>query len=161
MRLNIVVLISVLAVGSIVIFLGFLTNQEYIEIPEISNQYENLEKYKNELEKINQHNQQILKDLEEQFKNSDDVYLDQINEEIAVIKRVVNENKEELEQVIKKLSQMDSKPWSNTNFQFWEIYIIIISYLEEVVLGMAKGVFLFLVGSIVGFITTPLFWSTF
>ncbi len=110
MRLNIVVLISVLAVGSIVIFFGFLANQEYIEIPEISNQYENLEKYKNELEKINQHNQQILKDLEEQFKNSDDVYLDQINEEIAVIKRVVNENKEELEQVIKKLSQMNSKP---------------------------------------------------
>jgi len=26
----------------------------------------------------------------------------------------------------------------------------------EIILGMAKGVFLFLVGSIVGFITTPL-----
>ncbi len=110
MKLSIVVLILVLAVGSIVISLGFLTNQEYIEIPKISNQYENLEKYKNELEKINQYNQQILKDLEEQFKNSDDVYLDQINEEIAVIKQVVNENKEELERVIKKLSQIDSKP---------------------------------------------------
>ncbi len=91
MRLSIVVLISVLAVGSIVIFLGFLTNQEYVEIPEISNQYENLEKYKDELEKIKQYNQQILEDLEEQFKNSDDVHLDQINKEIAVIKRVVNE----------------------------------------------------------------------
>ncbi len=110
MKLSIVVLILVLAIGSIVISLGFLTNQEYVKIPEISNQYENLEKYKNELEKINQYNQQILKDLEEQFKNSDDVYLDQINEEIAVIKQVVNENKEELERVIKKLSQIDSKP---------------------------------------------------
>ncbi len=110
MRLSIVILISILAVGSIVIFLGFLTNQEYIEISEISSQYENLEKYKNELEKINQYNQQILKDLEEQFKNSEDIYLDQINEEIAVIKRVVNENKEELEQIIKKLSQMKSEP---------------------------------------------------
>jgi len=110
MRLSIVILISVLAVGSIVIFLGFLTNQEYIEISEISSQYENLEKYKNELEKINQYNQLILKDLEEQFKNSEDIYLDQINEEIAVIKRVVNENKEELEQIIKKLSQMKSEP---------------------------------------------------
>jgi len=110
MKLSIVVLILVLAVGSIVISLGFITNQEYVEIPEISNQYENLEKYKNELEKINQHNQQILKDLEEQFKNSNDVHLDQINEEIAVIKQVVNENKEELERVIKKLSQIDSKP---------------------------------------------------
>ena len=108
MRLNIVVLISVLAVGSIVIFLGFLTNQEYIEIPEISNQYENLEKYKNELEKLNQYNQQVLKELEEQFKNSDSINLDQLNEEIEVIKRVVNENKEELEQVIQKLSQIES-----------------------------------------------------
>jgi len=123
MKLSIVVLILVLAVGSIVISLGFLTNQEYVEIPEISNQYENLEKYKNELEKINQYNQQILKDLEEQFKNSDDVHLDQINEEIAVIKQVVNENKEELERVIKKLSQMDSKPWSNTYFLFWGIWL--------------------------------------
>jgi predicted PurR-regulated permease PerM len=110
MRSSIIVLILVLAVGSTVILLGFLTNQEYVEIPEISNQYENLEKYKNELEKINQYNQQILKDLEEQIKNSTDIHLDPINEEIVVIKQVVNENKEELERVIEKLSQMESKP---------------------------------------------------
>jgi predicted PurR-regulated permease PerM len=110
MRLNIVVLILVLAVGSIVILLGFLTNQEYVEISEISNQYENLEKYKNELEKINQYNQQILEDLERQIKNSTDIHLDSINEEIVVIKQVVNENKEELERVIEKLSQIESKP---------------------------------------------------
>ena len=110
MRSSVIVLISVLIVGSIVISLGFFTNQKYVEIPEIPNQYENLEKYKNELEKINQYNQQVLEDLEEQFKNSDDVHLDQINEEIEVIKRVINENKEELEQVIQKLSKMESKP---------------------------------------------------
>jgi predicted PurR-regulated permease PerM len=110
MRLSIVVLILVLAVGSIVILLGFLTNQEYVEISEISNQYENLEKYKNELEKINQYNQQILEDLEGQIKNSTDIHLNSINEEIVVIKQVVNENKEELERVIEKLSQMESKP---------------------------------------------------
>ncbi len=110
MRLSIVVLILVLAVGSIVILLGFLTNQEYVEISEISNQYENLEKYKNELEKINQYNQQILEDLEGQIKNSTDIHLDSINEEIVVIKQVVNENKKELEQIIKKLSQMESEP---------------------------------------------------
>ena len=110
MRLIIVILILVLAVGSIVIFLGFLTNQEYIEISEISSQYENLEKYKNELEKLNQYNQQILKALEEQFKNSNSINLDQLNEEIEVIKRVVNESKEELEQVIRKLSQIEPKP---------------------------------------------------
>ena len=110
MRLSIVVLISVLAVGSIVILLGFLTNQEYVQVSEISNQYENLEKYKNELEKINQYNQQILEDLEGQIKNSTDIHLDSINEEIVVIKQVVNENKEELERVIEKLSQIESKP---------------------------------------------------
>jgi predicted PurR-regulated permease PerM len=110
MRLSIVVPISVLAVVSIVILLGFLTNQEYVEISEISNQYENLEKYKNELEKINQYNQQILEDLEGQIKNSTDIHLDSINEEIVVMKQVVNENKEELERVIEKLSQMESKP---------------------------------------------------
>jgi hypothetical protein len=26
-----------------------------------------------------------------------------------------------LEQVITKLSQTESKPWSNPNFQFWEL----------------------------------------
>ncbi len=110
MRLSIIVLILVLAVGSVVILLGYLTNQEYVQVPEISNQYENLEKYKYELEKINQYNQQILKDLEEQIRNSTDIHLDPINEEIEIIKRVVNENKEELEQVIEKLSQIESKP---------------------------------------------------
>ncbi len=110
MRLYIVALIVVLAVGSAVILLGFLTNQEYIEAPEISSQYENLEKYKNELEKINQFNLQMLEDLETQIKNSDSVHLEQINDEINVIKQVINENKEELEQIIKKLSQMESEP---------------------------------------------------
>ncbi len=110
MKSSIIVLISVLAVGSVVILLGFLVNQEYVKVSEISNQYENLEKYKNELEKINQYNQQILKDLEEQIKNSTDIPLNQINEEIIIIKQVVNENKEELERVIEKLSQIESKP---------------------------------------------------
>jgi predicted PurR-regulated permease PerM len=108
LRLSIIVLIVVLAVGSLVISLGFFTNQNYDEIPEFSNQYEKLEKYKNELEKINQYNQQVLKDLEESIKNSDDVHLEQINEEIATIKQVIDDNTKELEQIIKKLSQMES-----------------------------------------------------
>ena len=110
MRLSLVVLIAVLVVGSIVISVGFLINQEYVEISPISNQYEKLEKYKNELEKINQYNQQILTDLENQIKNSNDTRLDQISEEIATINRVINENKLELEQVIQKLSQIQSDP---------------------------------------------------
>ena len=108
MKLSVIILIVVLVVGSLMISLGVLTNQNYDEIPELSNQYEKLEKYKNELEKINLYNQEILKDLEEQIRNSDDVNLAQINQEIDIIKQVIDENKTELEEIIKKLSQMES-----------------------------------------------------
>ena len=110
MRLSIIVLISVIVVGSIVISLGFLTNQKYVDVPEITSQYEKLENYKNELEKINQYNQQVLAELQKKIKNSDDANVEKLNEEIAIIKRVINENKAELEQVLNKLSQMKSDP---------------------------------------------------
>lgn len=103
MRLSIAVLIAAIAIGSIVILVG-LTNQEYAEI---SDQYKKLENYKIELEKINQHNQQILEDLEKQIKSSDDSSLDQIRKEIDVAKRVIDENKAELERVIERLSQIE------------------------------------------------------
>ena len=110
MRLTIIILIEVLSVGSIVISLGFMTSEKIIDVPEIATQYEKLEKYKIELEKINQFNQEVLEDLEDQLENSDDVHIEQINEEITVIKRVIEENRAELEQVIEKLSQMESDP---------------------------------------------------
>ena len=109
MKLSIIVLLGVLVVGGIIISLGFITNQENIVISEISNQYETLEKYKIELEKINQSNQEVLEDLQNQLKNSDNVHLDQLNEEIEIINQVISDNKAELEQVIQKLSQVDSK----------------------------------------------------
>ncbi len=105
-----IVLLVVLVVGGIVISLGYVNNQEIVEIPEISDQSETLEKYKIELEKINQSNQDVLEDLQNQLKNSDIVHLDQLNEEIETIKQVISNNKAELEQVIQKLSQIDSKP---------------------------------------------------
>ncbi len=110
MRLTVIILIVVLSIGSIVISLGFLTSEKYIDVPEIASQYEKLETYKNELEKINQQNKKILGDLEVQIKNSNNVHLETINEEIKVIKRVIEQNKAELEQVITKLSQMESDP---------------------------------------------------
>ena len=110
MKLSIIVLVGVLVVGGIIISLDFITNQENIVISEISNQYETLEKYKIELEKINQSNQEVLEDLQNQLKNSDNVHLDQLNEEIETINQVISDNKAELEQVIQKLSQVDSKP---------------------------------------------------
>jgi uncharacterized membrane protein YhiD involved in acid resistance len=100
----------VLAAVSIIVVLGFLTNQESVEISEFTKPIEKLEIYKNELEKIIQFNLQKLEDLETQIINSDDVHLEQINDEIDVIKQVITENKQELEKVINRLSQTESIP---------------------------------------------------
>ena len=110
LRLTIIILIIALIVGSIIITTGFISNSKYVEVSYITNQYENLLKYKNELEKINQYNQKILNDLENEIKNSDDVNINQINNEIEVLKQVINENKSELEQIITKLSEIEKDP---------------------------------------------------
>jgi uncharacterized membrane protein YhiD involved in acid resistance len=110
LRLTIIILIAALAIGSIIIVTGFISDSKYVEIPTISNSYENLQKYKNELEKINEYNQEILKDLEYQIKSSDDVNISQINNEIEIINNVINENKLELEEILTKLSQIESNP---------------------------------------------------
>ncbi len=110
LRLTIIVLIMVVSVGSVIIATGFISNSNLMEMPKISNQYDNLLKYKNELEKINQYNENILSELENEIKNSDDVNINQINNEIEVLKRVIDENKSELEQIIIKLSQMEQNP---------------------------------------------------
>ena len=107
LRLTITFLIIVLIVSCVIITASFILNSKNVEI---SNQYEYLQKYKNELEKINQYNQEILKNLENQIKNSDDVNISRINDEIGVINQVINENKLELEQIIIKLSQIESNP---------------------------------------------------
>lgn len=110
MRLSIIALVGVLVAGGIVISAGFLTNQNESEVeivPVVESQYEKLEKYKNELERINVYNQQVLDDLEEKSKNINNDNLDQINEEIQIIKRVINENNIELEELAKELSEME------------------------------------------------------
>jgi len=107
LRLTITFLIIALIVSFVIITASFVLNSKNVEI---SNQYEYLQKYKNELEKINQYNQEILKNLENQIKNSDDVNISRINDEINVINQVINENKLELEQIIIKLSQIESNP---------------------------------------------------
>ena len=53
LRLTVIILIITLSIGSIIITTGFISNSKYVEIPNISDQYENLQKYKNELEKNN------------------------------------------------------------------------------------------------------------
>jgi uncharacterized membrane protein YhiD involved in acid resistance len=99
-------MIVVSVIGISVISIGFLSNQGVEEIVNTLSPYEKLEKYKEDLEKINQYNQQVLNDLEKKITESDNVHLEQIKKEIEVLKQVINDNKAELEQVIKKLSDM-------------------------------------------------------
>ena len=102
-------MIVVSIVGISVISVGLLSNQGVEEVVNTLTPYEKLEEYKNDLEKINQYNQQVLNDLEKKIIDSDDVHLKQLKKEIEVIKQVINDNKKELEQVIKKLSEMQDE----------------------------------------------------
>ena len=106
MRLCIIVMIAILAIGISIISIGFFTNQQVEEVVTTLTPYEELEKYREELEKINQYNQQLLIDLESQIANSDDVHLEQLKKEIEVLKQVIDDNKKELDQVIQRLSEM-------------------------------------------------------
>ena len=109
MKTSRIVLIIVSVVGISVVSLGFLTNQEVEEAVNNLTPYEKLEIYKQELEKINQYNQQILRDLETQIAESDDENLEQLKKEIEVLKKVIDDNKKELEQVIQRLSEMENE----------------------------------------------------
>jgi oligoendopeptidase F len=102
-------MIAVLVIGISVISVGFLFNQEDDEVVDTLTPYEKLEKYKKDLEKINQYNQQILNDLEKKITESDSVHLEQLEKEIAVLKRVITDNKKEIDQVIAKLSEMKNE----------------------------------------------------
>ena len=110
MRLTILVLIVVVVVGTIVASMGFLSNEKYVEVGEIPTEYENLQNYKTELEKINQFNIEVLKDLENQIKNSDNEELNQLQEELKVLEGVIDDNKRELEEIIDKLAKMEPAP---------------------------------------------------
>ena len=102
-------MIAVLAIGISIISIGFFTNQQVEEVVITLTPYEKLEKYREELEKINQYNQQLLVDLESQIINSDDVHLEQLKKEIEVLKQVIDDNKKELDQVIQRLSEMEKQ----------------------------------------------------
>ena len=57
-------MIVVSIIGISVISVGLLSNPGIEEVVNTLTPYEKLEKYKNDLEKINQYNQQVLNDLE-------------------------------------------------------------------------------------------------
>ena len=110
MRPTIIILIAVVVVGGIIAATGFLGNEKYIEPSEIPTDFENLQKYKTELERINQFNLEVLEDLENQIKNSDNEELNELQEELKVLERVIDDNKTELEEIIDRLAKMESNP---------------------------------------------------
>ena len=110
MRPTTIILISVVAVGGVIASMGFLNDEKYVETPKIPTDYENLQNYKIELERINQFNLEVLEDLENQIKNSDNEELTQLREELKVLERVIDDNKKELEEIIDRLAKMESAP---------------------------------------------------
>ena len=110
MRITIIVLVAVLAIGGSVIALGFLTEPEYVEEIENLTPFEKLQNYRDSLEEINQYNQKMLDNIEKQIENSDNENIEQLKEEIKVLERVISENKAELDRVIQQLSEMQSSP---------------------------------------------------
>ncbi|MEJ2260566.1 MAG: hypothetical protein P8X83_02750 [Nitrosopumilaceae archaeon] len=109
MRLRIIVIMTALAIGISIVSIGYLTNQPVDEITINLTPHEKLENYKDELEKINQYNQQLLNDLERDIANSDDKHLEQLKKEFIILKRVIDDNKKELEKVIDRLSEMEGQ----------------------------------------------------
>ncbi|MDX1441556.1 MAG: hypothetical protein R3237_03780 [Nitrosopumilaceae archaeon] len=107
MRTSLVVLIAVSIIGVSIITIGFLTNQEVNEQVKDLTPYQKLDIYREELEKINYNNQKLLSDLEKQIRESDDANLEQLKKEIGVLKKIIDDNKKELQQVIQKLSEME------------------------------------------------------
>ena len=110
MRPTLIVLIAVVVVGGFVASMGFLNNEKTVETSVLPTEYETLEKYKTELERINQFNLEVLEDLENQIKNSDNEELVQLQEELKVLERVIDDNKKELEEIIDRLAKMESVP---------------------------------------------------
>ena len=110
MRPTILILIAVVVVGVIIASAGFLTNEKYVEAPAAPTDYESLQKYKTELEKINQFNLEVLGNLKNQIENSDSEELNQLQEELRVLERVIDDNRNELEGIIDKLAMMESTP---------------------------------------------------
>ena len=102
-------MMATLVIGISIISIGFLTNQPVDEFTVNLTPHEKLENYKEELEKINQYNQQLLNDLERQIANSDDKHLEQLKKEIIILKQVIDDNKKELEKVIERLSEMEEQ----------------------------------------------------
>lgn len=99
-----------MAIGGSIIAFGFLTHQNDSIVVENITPYEKLQNYKEELKKINQYNEKILEDLEQKIADSDDINIKELQEEIKVLKLVISDNNAELEQIIQKLSEMESNP---------------------------------------------------
>ena len=106
MRLPIIILVAALAVGGTVITLGFLTEPEVAEAPaEEVSAFERLEKYRDDLIKVNESNREALDEIKAADPGLDET-LSQAGQEIAVLEEVIIQNMEEIQNITERLAEM-------------------------------------------------------
>ncbi len=105
MRLPIIILVAALAVGGTVITLGFLTEPEVAEAPaEEVSAFERLEKYRDDLIKVNESNREALDEIKAADPGLNET--SQIGPEIAVLEEVIAQNMEEIQNITERLAEM-------------------------------------------------------
>ena len=104
MRLSVIILIAALAMGGAVISLGFLVDPEVAEAPEELSAFEKLEKYRDDLVRINEYNIQVLDDAKAADPGTNTTSL--MGPEIAVLEQVIAQNIEEIQEISERLAEM-------------------------------------------------------
>lgn len=106
MRLPIMIIIAALVIGGAVISLGFL-NEPETEVEEAREElsaFEKLEKYRDDLIRINENNIQVLE--EAKAVDPDAAADSPSGQEIAVLEQVIAQNIEEIQEISERLAEM-------------------------------------------------------
>lgn len=104
MRLPVIILIAVLAIGGAVILLGFLNDPEIEEAQEELSAFEKLEQYRDDLIRINEYNIQVLDEVKAADPDTDATTPS--GQEIAVLEQVIAQNIAEIQEISEQLAGM-------------------------------------------------------
>ncbi len=107
MRLSIIILAAVLVVGGAVITLGFLTEPEApvsAGAPEETSAFEKLEKYRDDLIRVNESNREALDEIRAADPGLNET--SQAGQEIEVLEQVIAQNLEEIQNITERLAEM-------------------------------------------------------
>lgn len=110
MRLPVIILIAALAVGGVVISLGFLTDPKTVTeeggAPEELSAFEKLEQYRDDLVRINEYNIQVLDETRAADPGTNATTSNQTDQEIAILEQVIAQNIEEIQEISERLAEM-------------------------------------------------------